>query len=264
MTASSGARPRSCNRTVARPRPRDDRPVEHARHRERQAVRSGRGDEDGAHTPAFRRRMRYWAAQVRCGLAAFLRRHALDLSRAARISSRTHRPGLRRSRHVSDRLARRLPITTPISAIKRLGDGQFYLINIKDKDGRELRRGEDLPPSRAADVPIEQYWSLTAYDRETHALIKNVDRASRASNATDVKKNADGSVDLYLRHRGARRDRNQIGFRPTRSGNSSSCSVFTADQRILRRNGCCLMWRRYHPAFQEWDRFPSGIVEAKR
>lgn len=47
-------------------------------------------------------------------------------------------------------------------------------------------------------MPIEQYWSLTAYDRDTHALIKNVDRASRASNAAEVKKNADGSVDLYI------------------------------------------------------------------
>ena len=43
-------------------------------------------------------------------------------------------------------------------------------------------------------MPIEQYWSLTAYDRETHALIKNMARASRA----EVKKNADGSVDLYV------------------------------------------------------------------
>ena len=33
---------------------------------------------------------------------------------------------------------------------------------------------------------------------QTHALIKNVDRASRASNSAEVKKNADGSVDLYF------------------------------------------------------------------
>ncbi len=51
-----------------------------------------------------------------------------------------------------------------------------------------------MPPN----VPVEQYWSLTAYDRETHALIKNVDRASRASNDTAVMKNPDGSVDLYI------------------------------------------------------------------
>lgn len=82
--------------------------------------------------------------------------------------------------------------------IKRLGSGQFYLINIKDKDGADYEGAKTyrlrVPPS----VPIEQYWSLTAYDRNTHALIKNVDRASRASNNAAVKKNSDGSVDLYL------------------------------------------------------------------
>ena len=51
-----------------------------------------------------------------------------------------------------------------------------------------------MPPN----APVEQYWSLTAYDRETHALIKNVDRASRASNSSEVKRNADGSVDIYI------------------------------------------------------------------
>ena len=47
-------------------------------------------------------------------------------------------------------------------------------------------------------MPVYQYWSVTAYDRETHALIKGVDRASRASNAAELQKNADGSVDIYF------------------------------------------------------------------
>jgi hypothetical protein len=51
-----------------------------------------------------------------------------------------------------------------------------------------------VPPS----VPVEQYWSVTLYDRGTHALIKNMDRASRALNATEVRKNEDGSVDIYF------------------------------------------------------------------
>jgi hypothetical protein len=82
--------------------------------------------------------------------------------------------------------------------IKRLGAGQFYLINIKDKDGTDYDGGKTYRLHVPASVPIDQYWSLTAYDRDTHALIKNVDRASRASNSTEVKKNADGSVDLYI------------------------------------------------------------------
>jgi hypothetical protein len=83
-------------------------------------------------------------------------------------------------------------------ALKRLGAGQFYLINIKDKGGESYDGARTYRLHVPPNVPIEQYWSLTAYDRDTHALIKNVDRASRASNNPEVRKNADGSVDLYL------------------------------------------------------------------
>jgi hypothetical protein len=82
--------------------------------------------------------------------------------------------------------------------IKRLGAGQFYLINIKDNGGESYNGSKNYRLHVPPNVPVEQYWSLTAYDRDTHALIKNVGRASRASNSNDVKKNTDGSVDLYL------------------------------------------------------------------
>lgn len=94
--------------------------------------------------------------------------------------------------------SRGLAYTYAYVGIKRLGTGQFYLINIKDRDGQSYDGAAmyrlHVPPN----VPVDQYWSLTAYDRDTHALIRNVDRASRASNNAEVKKNADGSVDLYL------------------------------------------------------------------
>ena len=51
-----------------------------------------------------------------------------------------------------------------------------------------------MPPN----APIDQYWSTTAYDRETHALIRNMARASRSSQIPEMQKNADGSVDVYF------------------------------------------------------------------
>ena len=39
---------------------------------------------------------------------------------------------------------------------------------------------------------------MTAYDRQTHALILNMDRASRSSQIPDLQKNPDGSVDIYF------------------------------------------------------------------
>ena len=94
--------------------------------------------------------------------------------------------------------ARGLGYTYAYIALKRLGVGQYYLINIKDKDGEAYEGAKSYRLHVPADAPVQQYWSVTAYDRETHALIKGVDRASRASNAADLAKNADGSVDIWF------------------------------------------------------------------
>lgn len=82
--------------------------------------------------------------------------------------------------------------------IKRMGVGQFYMISIKDKDGQNYDGGKTYRLTVPPNAPVDQYWSVTAYDRETHALIRNMSRASRASNNAEVKKNANGSVDLYF------------------------------------------------------------------
>jgi len=82
--------------------------------------------------------------------------------------------------------------------IKRLGAGQFYSISIRDKDGNAFDGGRNYRLNVPPNVPVEQYWSVTAYDRKTHALIKNVSRASRSSQIPELAKNADGSIDLYF------------------------------------------------------------------
>ena len=94
--------------------------------------------------------------------------------------------------------ARGLAYTYAYIGIKRLGAGQFYLMAIKDKDGRTFEGGQTYKLTVPPDVPIEQYWSATAYDRQTHALIKNMDRASRSSQIPEMQKNADGSIDVYF------------------------------------------------------------------
>jgi hypothetical protein len=82
--------------------------------------------------------------------------------------------------------------------IKRLGAGQFYSISIRDKDGDAFDGGKMYRLNVPANVPVDQYWSVTAYDRQTHALIKNMPRASRSSQIPELQKSADGSVDIWL------------------------------------------------------------------
>jgi len=45
---------------------------------------------------------------------------------------------------------------------------------------------------------VTLYWSVTAYDAETHALIRDQRRSSRASTSAILQKNGDGSVDVFF------------------------------------------------------------------
>ena len=81
---------------------------------------------------------------------------------------------------------------------KHLGAGQFYLMTFKDKAGQPLVGGSTYRPTVPANAPIKQYWSATVYDRATHALIRDLNRASRSSQSPGLQKNLDGSVDVYF------------------------------------------------------------------
>jgi hypothetical protein len=82
--------------------------------------------------------------------------------------------------------------------IKRLGSGQFYMISIRDKNGDAFDGGKNYKLTVPVNPPMKQYWSVTAYDRETHALIQGMSRPSRSSQLPELVKNADGSVDIYM------------------------------------------------------------------
>ena len=81
---------------------------------------------------------------------------------------------------------------------KHLGTGQFYLMTIVDKDGQALDGGSTYRLTVPANAPVKLYWSATAYDRATHALIRDLPWSSRASNTPALTKTANGSVDVYF------------------------------------------------------------------
>ena len=93
---------------------------------------------------------------------------------------------------------RGLTYTYGFIGIKRLGTAQTYLMGIKDKEGKNFDGSKTYRLTVPPNAPVKQYWSATVYDRATHALVKDMSRASRASNNTEVQKNADGSVDIYF------------------------------------------------------------------
>jgi hypothetical protein len=81
---------------------------------------------------------------------------------------------------------------------KHLGTGQFYLMAYQDRTGQPFDGKKTYRLTIPPNAPVKLYWSATAYDRETHALIRETQRSSRGSNSAGSQKNADGSVDLYF------------------------------------------------------------------
>jgi hypothetical protein len=94
--------------------------------------------------------------------------------------------------------ARGLVFTFAFFTPKHLGEGQFYLMTIKDRDGNNFDGGSTYRLTVPANAPVKQYWSATVYDRETHALIRNLKWSNRSSQTPGIRKNADGSVDIYF------------------------------------------------------------------
>jgi hypothetical protein len=88
--------------------------------------------------------------------------------------------------------------TVGFFSAKHFGEGHFYLMTFKDKDGHDFEGGSTYRLHVPANAPVTQYWSATAYDRDTHALIRNMRWASRSSQTAGLQKNADGSVDIYF------------------------------------------------------------------
>ncbi|GAB3364904.1 DUF1254 domain-containing protein [Lysobacter rhizosphaerae] len=81
---------------------------------------------------------------------------------------------------------------------KHFGAGQFYLMTLKDKQGRFFDGSKTYRLTVPANAPVTQYWSATVYDRATHALIRDLRWSSRSSQTPGLKKNGDGSANVYF------------------------------------------------------------------
>lgn len=81
---------------------------------------------------------------------------------------------------------------------KHIGESQYYLMQIVDKDGNALDGNSTYKLNVPANVPVKQYWSMTVYNRETHTFIRDKKWAGRSSQTPGLKTNSNGSVDLYF------------------------------------------------------------------
>jgi hypothetical protein len=94
--------------------------------------------------------------------------------------------------------SRGLVFTFAFFTPKHLGEGQFYLMTVSDKDGQNFDGSKSYRLTVPANAPVNQYWSATVYDRATHGLIRDMPRSGRGSQSPGLQKNPDGSVDIYF------------------------------------------------------------------
>jgi hypothetical protein len=82
------------------------------------------------------------------------------------------------------------------------GAGQVYMTTKRDSKGMLLRADKTYRLHVPKDVPVGQFWSLTLYSENTRRAYDNggtgVRSASLDSRLADLKRNSDGSVDLYI------------------------------------------------------------------
>ncbi len=84
----------------------------------------------------------------------------------------------------------------------RVGAGQVYMTTKRDSKGNLLRADQTYRLHLPADVPVGQFWALTLYSENTRRPYDNGEGTLRSANLDstlkDLKRNPDGSVDLYI------------------------------------------------------------------
>ena len=80
----------------------------------------------------------------------------------------------------------------------KLGTGSFYFGSFHDHSGNPLEGGNNYRLHVAANVPVSEFWSVTIYSLETSSFFLNAPNLTLSSLDKELRKNADGSVDIYF------------------------------------------------------------------
>ena len=80
----------------------------------------------------------------------------------------------------------------------KLGTGSFYFGTFHDSGGNPLQGGHTYRLHVPAEVPVREFWSITVYSLETSSFFLNSTRLTLGSLDKELRRNADGSVDIYI------------------------------------------------------------------
>ncbi|AZQ63732.1 DUF1254 domain-containing protein [Flammeovirga pectinis] len=120
------------------------------------------------------------------------------------------------------------------------GFGQVYMTSKRDENGDLLRADKTYKLTIPADVPVEQFWSVTLYSENTRRPYDNggdkIEDIGINSRRTDLDVNKDGSIDVY------------IGSKKPKGVNSSNYL------KTVDNNGWFIYFRLYAPKQAFFDK----------
>jgi hypothetical protein len=85
----------------------------------------------------------------------------------------------------------------PDMAPKHPGPSSAYLGAYTDASGDWLDGGRSYRLHVPPNAPAKLFWSVTLYDVDTRSLLVNAQKVADRSSRMNLKKNADGSIDIY-------------------------------------------------------------------
>jgi hypothetical protein len=94
--------------------------------------------------------------------------------------------------------ARGIALSQYFCPTEKLGTGSFYFATFHDHSGNPLEGGKTYRLHVPAEVPVREFWSITVYSLKTSSFFLNSTRLTLGSLDKELRKNADGSVDIYI------------------------------------------------------------------
>ena len=94
--------------------------------------------------------------------------------------------------------ARAIALSQYFCPTAKLGTGSFYFAAFHDSNGRPLEGGSTYRLHVPANVPVREFWSITVYSLKTSSFFPNSTRLTLGSLDKELRKNSDGSVDIYI------------------------------------------------------------------
>ena len=90
-------------------------------------------------------------------------------------------------------------VVTPAMAATVLGKGSDYAVAFQDSKKRPLNGAKTYKLHLPPNVPVDNFWAVTLYDTQTRSQLQTKNPyPSLGSQSEGLKKNADGSYDLYF------------------------------------------------------------------